>query len=180
VSGEVRLVAAEFASGSAALEAAGALRARGFSAIDIYSPFEVAGAAEVLEPDRPRAIQRAVLAAALTGAVLGYWIQWYVTAVSYPYDVGGRPIHPVPAFVPITFESAVLLGSLAALLAVVVTGRLGRLWQPVFEIEGFESASIDRFWVAVHGRDPQYDAEKLRDALGDLHPLRISVVEDGP
>jgi hypothetical protein len=72
-----------------------------------------------------------------------------MNAYDYPLDVGGRPPHMPSAFVPITFEMAVLAAALTIFVALLAHAGLPRLWHPVFETEGFESASVDRFWLAA-------------------------------
>ena len=43
--------------------------------------------------------------------------------------------------------------------------RLPHLTHPVFDVEGFESATLNRFWVGVNVRDPLFDPERdLRGA----------------
>ena len=50
---------------------------------------------------------------------------------------------------------------------------LPELWSPVFEVEGFERASIDRFWVGVDARDPRFDRAAVESALAELGASRI-------
>jgi hypothetical protein len=57
------------------------------------------------------------------------------------------------AFVPITFEMGILGASFAAFFGVLWAGRLVRPWHPVFEADGFDSASVDKFWLAVPADD---------------------------
>jgi hypothetical protein len=101
--------------------------------------------------------------------------------VDYPLNVGGRPYHSAPAFIPITFEMAVLFAATAALVSAIVLGGLPRLWHPVFEVDGFERATIDRFWLAVCAGDAAIDpalapAEaraRAVQALGGAGALRV-------
>lgn len=169
---------AEFADPASALAAARQMRNLGGTVCGLYGPYDVPGADELLELPRPRAIPRTVAAGGAFGALGAYLVQWYVTAVSYPVNVGGRPPHAVPAFVPVTFEIGVLGASLAALLALVVAARLGRLWQPIFEIEGFERATTDRFWLAVE--PPRGGGERMRRALLAAGALRVVPTEEAP
>ncbi len=58
------------------------------------------------------------------------------------------------AFIPITFEMMVLSAALTGFVVLLVLARLPELWHPVFDVPGFERASIDRFWVGIDARDP--------------------------
>ena len=53
-------------------------------------------------------------AGALAGGAGGYFLQWYTAVVDYAINVGGRPLHSWPMFVPVTFELTILGGALAA------------------------------------------------------------------
>ena len=148
---------AEFAATDAVLAAIADLRERRLEALDVYSPYPVREIEAALAIPRSR-IPYWAGAAAVLGGTGAYGLQWWMNAYNYPLDVGGRPPHMPAAFVPITFEMAVLAASFTAFLAVLTFAGLPRLWHPVFETEGFESASIDRFWLS---------AELPRDAAPD-------------
>ena len=69
------------------------------------------------------------------------------------------------AFVPITFEMGVLFAGLTALIGVFFWGRLLKLWDPVFEVPGFDSASKDKFWLRVHVLERQLTEPELSEVL---------------
>jgi len=98
--------------------------------------------------------------------------------VDLPLDIGGRPLHSAPAFIPITFEMTVLCAAATALLSALVLGGLPRLWHPVFEVDGFERATIDRFWLAVDPGDPAIDRARDTAALEAAGALRVVWLPD--
>lgn len=163
---------AEFPSAAALLAAVTRLRELGYSAIETYTPFSVPGLDEQLGPSSSR-LPKFVFGGGLLGAILGYGVQWYANVWVYPMNVGGRPVHSVPAFVPATFEATVLGAALVAFVGLLVALGLPAPWHPVFEIEGFERASIDRFWLAIDMADPLYHRDQTEEALRALGPLRI-------
>lgn len=163
---------AEFPTADALLAGTAALHALGYRELESYTPFAVPGMSERLG-EAPSRLPMFVFAGGLAGAVLGYLIQWYADVWVYPLRVGGRPAHAAPAFVPATFEATVLGAALVAFIGLLVALRLPEPWHPVFEIEGFERASVDRFWLAVGEHDPVFDRERTRSALAALDPLRI-------
>lgn len=164
------LVLAEFETPEELLEAARRMRADGHELEDAYTPCRVEGLEEILGLRRTR-IPWLVLGAGLVAAVLAYLLQWWITVVDYPLNVGGRPLHSAPAFVPISFEMAILFGALAGFAALFVAGGMPKLWDPVFEVEGFERASVDRYWLAVADGDGG-PAERL-ESLGALRVVRL-------
>jgi hypothetical protein len=169
-------VAAEYETADALLEAAAALRARGYARLDGCTPYPIVELEDRLLVPRSR-LPWLVFAAGLVGAALGYAIQWYCNVWSYPIPVGGRPIHSGPAFIPITFETTVLLASLATFVGVFAGAGLPELWNPLFELPGFERASVDRFWLVVDRRDRHFDAERTREDVAATAPLRVIALE---
>jgi hypothetical protein len=163
---------AEFADPVAFHRAVTALCDEGFMSVEVFTPYPLPSLLERLIP-RPSAITKIAGAAAIVGVTVGYVLQWYLNAYRYPLDAGGRPLHSVPAFVPITFETGVLFAALAVFAAALLLSGMPRLWRPIFEVEGFERASIDRFFVLVRSDDPRFDWIDTRDRLLQLRPLRV-------
>jgi hypothetical protein len=170
---------AEFRDGQALVRAIEALRARGYQRLSAYSPYAVHGIETALGTGRSR-LPFLVFAAAMLGGAGGYFLQWLLNAYLYPLDVGGRPAHMPVAFVPITFEMAVLAGALTAVASVVIGGRLLRLWDPVFEVDGFESASKDGYWLRLDLDDAEASHERASADLAATDPLRIVTQEVTP
>ncbi|HVS11947.1 MAG TPA: quinol:electron acceptor oxidoreductase subunit ActD [Planctomycetota bacterium] len=163
---------AEYDNPADLVRGAASMRERGYRRLDAFTPYEVPGLAETLGVARTR-LPLVTLVAAAVGGTLAYLIQWWTNAVAYPIPVGGRPLHAAPAFVPITFETAILFAGVATFLGVLVLSRLTRLWAPIDEIDGFERASVDRYWLAVDRRDPSFDPERTARELEDTGPLRV-------
>ena len=151
----------EFASPDEILAAATELREMGFMQLEAYTPYPIPELDEKLDIPRTR-IPRAVLAASVLGCALAFAIIWFTNASDYPLDVGGRPLDSIPADIPIMFETTVLFGSLTAFLLALVASGLPRLHHPVFEVEGFESASLDRFWLGIDQPEPVDDSVRSR------------------
>jgi hypothetical protein len=170
---------AEFATPDALLAALARLRALGYARLETYTPFPVEGVEAHLGIRRSRIPVVAGLSA-LAGGIAAYAIQWWCSAVSYPLNVGGRPLHSAPAFIPITFEMSVLGAATAIVVALLWCVRLPRLWHPVFQVDGFERASIDRFWLGVDVTDPRFVAPRLEDELRELGALRVANVGREP
>lgn len=169
-------VFAEFRTAEEMLEAVARLRESGYHQLETYSPYAVPGAEERLGLPRSR-LPWLIFAGGIVGALLAYGIQWYANARDYPQNAGGRPPHAVPAFIFIAFEGTVLLAALTAFFGVLAALRLPRPWHPVFEIEGFERASIDRFWVGIDAADPRFDPVDSARRLEALGALRVFLVE---
>jgi hypothetical protein len=163
---------AEFDDEAVFVAALESLRMRGYTCVEAYSPYPVPKADECL-PSSSSPLPRWVWIAGALGAASAYAIQWYANAVSYPLNVGGRPAHATPAFMIPTFEGLVLAASLAAFIGLFALLRLPRPWHPMFEVDGFERASIDRFWIAVDAADRQIATDNTPPPLDELHALRV-------
>jgi len=172
-------IMAEFESPHLLVKAAQAAHAAGLTLIEAYTPFPVPEVEEAMRLPRSP-IARFVFVAGLTGAMFAYALQYWIAVLNYPIDVGGTPAHSGPAFIPITFELTVLFGSITAFICLFAFTGLPRLWHPVFEVRGFESATIDRFWLGVDGRDPRYDAAATQRLLVDAGALRVVPLEAQP
>jgi hypothetical protein len=168
---------AEFGTANEMVNAVAKLQENGYRYLETYSPYPVPGIDTQLQLKRSR-IPAFVFGGGLLGAMLGYAIQWYANVWHYPQNIGGRPVHAVLAFIPVTFESAVLGAGLTAFFGLLIALRLPRPWHPVFEVDGFERASIDRFWIAIDANDPHFGIGRSSRALEELSPLRVVPVGD--
>jgi hypothetical protein len=167
---------AEFSTPDALLAAAQSAYKHGFRAMDAYSPFPVEGLAEAIGFQKTR-LPPVVLIGGILGGATGYGIQWYSTVWDYPLNIGGRPLHSWPAFVPITFELIVLFASLFAVIGMLAMNRLPKPYHPVFNAPEFKLASQSRFFLCLQASDPNFRVEEARRFLEMCEPLAITEVE---
>jgi hypothetical protein len=165
---------AEFSTHEELLRAAKKAHEAGFRKMDGYAPFPIEGLAEAL--GKKTRLPVLVLAGGILGGVAGYYMQWYANAVSYPINVGGRPIHSWPSFIPITFELTVLAAALTAFFAALALNGLPRPYHSLFNVPEFERASQDRFFLCIEARDARFDPKKTREFLQSLKPLDLMEV----
>ncbi len=167
-------VLAEFERERALLDAARALRARGHRGIDLHSPYPLHGASEALGLRRS-AVPLVALVAGVVGAASGYLLQWWTGGVAWPLNVGNRPPHSAPAFIPVTFELGVLFASLSIFLGLLFAFfRFPRVHHPAFEVEAFRSATIDALWLSAEVEADQ--TEPVADELRRLGARQVSIV----
>jgi hypothetical protein len=48
-----------------------------------------------------------------------------------------------------------------------------KLWEPLFEVPGFESVTRDRFWLAISATDPRFTTENLAEVVKGTGPLQL-------
>lgn len=149
------------------------LRGLGYRELDAFMPFSSHEVLEALALPRSR-LPLFVLLGAITGGSLAYLVLFYTNVIDYPLNVGGRPLHPWPAFVPITFESTILGAGLAAFFGFFALARLPRLWTPIAELSSFRRATSDGFFLAVSASDPRFDRSRTWRDLAELFPAALA------
>jgi hypothetical protein len=154
------------------IRAAHELRKSGYRRLEGYTPYPLLELERAIGRGRSR-IAYVVFPCAIAAAAGAYLLQWWTNAIAYPLNSGGRPAHAAPAFVPVTFEMAVLFSSLSACIILAIWSGLPALWQPIFEVPGFERASIDKFFLAVSDVDPAFDRDATARRLTELGASRV-------
>src|SRR5262249_25117860 len=152
---------AEFDDPGALVEATRRAHAEGYRQMDAYSPFPVEELAEALGVRRTR-LPLLVLIGGIIGCVGGYGMQYYSAVISYPLNIGGRPFHSWPAFIPVTFEMTILVAALTAVLGMLALNGLPMPYHPVFNVERFALATRDRFFLCIEATDPKFDRQATR------------------
>ena len=169
-------ILAEFATPTDLYHACERVRDAGFTRWDAHTPFPVHGL------DRAMGLRRSklpwiVLAAGLTGAALGFLLQWWVHVRAYPLVISGKPFFAWPAMIPITFELGVLFAAFGAVLGMLGLNRLPMHHHPLFQSKVFERVSDDRFFISIESWDPQFDPADTRKLLESLHARSVELLE---
>lgn len=168
-------IIARFESADALVAAARVARDRGYRRMDAYSPMPVHGLSDVLNADDPR-LPWLVFLCGTVGAVLGYGLQYFVSVIDYPLNVGGRPLHSWPSFIPVTFETTVLLAAFGAVFGMFAMNGLPRPHHPVFAAPNFDRASQDGFFLCIEASDPKFDADSVRNLLRESGGVDVEEV----
>src|SRR5690349_3713157 len=109
---------AEFDDPDDLIKAAEHARNAGYERMDAYTPYPVHGLDEALGVRQTR-LPFIVLLGGIAGGVGGYGLQYWASVIEYPYNVGGRPFHSWPSFIPITFETTILLAAFGAVFGML-------------------------------------------------------------
>jgi len=166
---------AEFDTPVALVEAAKRTYQAGYTKIDTYTPFPIEGLAEEIGFHRNE-VPLVVLIGGIVGGLTGYLMQYWMSAVDYPLNIGGKPYHSWPAFIVITFEMTILFAGISAVFGMLALNGLPMPYHPVFNVPRFTRASRDRFFLVVFSSDVQYDPAATRQFLESLDPRSVSEV----
>ena len=169
-------VLAEFASPAALYHACERVRDAGFTRWDAHSPFPVHGLSGAMGLRRSR-LPWIVLVTGLMGAALGFLLQWWVHAVAYPLVISGKPFVAAPAYVPITFEVAILFGALGAVFGMFGLNRLPMHHHPLFRSKVFERVTDDAFFISIESWDPRFDPSATGKLLESLGARSVELLE---
>lgn len=164
-----RLVLGVFADETDILGATRAAREQGLKIVDVYSPYAVHGLdrAMGLAPSR---LPWVCFLAAVMGAVLKLWFEFWTTMVDWPMNVGGKPWNSLPAFVPVTFEVMVLSAGLSTVFAFLLTRRLWPGKKPTVPVAGVTN---DRFVLVLEEADATFDLPQVRRLFSSFNALSI-------
>jgi len=168
-------VIAEFNDPQSLLDAANAVREKGYTETDAFSPFPIHGLAEAVGFHKSR-LSAIVLTMGILGGLGGFFMCWYANVISYPLNIGGKPLNSWPAWIPITFEMAILLAAFGAVFGMLALNGLPMPYHPVFNVRRFDSASRDKFFLVIQARDPIFRLDEARRFLQSLGPREVTDV----
>jgi hypothetical protein len=168
---------AEFPDATSLVEAARRTTAEGYRKTDAYSPFPIHELFDALQANDKR-VPLFVLFGGIAGMFGGFGLCYWVSAIAYPLNIGGRPLNSWPSFIPVTFEVTILIAALTAVLSWIVLSGLPMPYHPVFNVPRFASgASQSGFFLTIEAADPRFDRMKTFEFLKTLGPREINEIE---
>ncbi len=169
-------IMAEFENPDEAVAAAKKAYAEGYRKMDAYSPFPIEELIEAVGHHHT-VLPWVVFGGGVTGALVGFGMQYYLSVIEYPLNVGGRPLNSWPSFIPVTFEMTILFAALSAVVGMIVMNGLPKPYHPVFNVPAFAGASRNRFFLCIEAGDPKFEPEKTRKFLQGLNAVEVSDVQ---
>ena len=167
----------EFVTPEEILHAATEARQAGFKYISAYTPFPVEGLARAIGFPRT-GVPLLTLMGGLLGGLGGFALQYWCSAITYPLNIGGRPLNSWPAFIPVTFELTILGASTFAVVGMLALNLLPQPYHPVFNVERFTHASTDRFFLCIESRDPKFHLAETARFLQSVHAHHVHEVSN--
>jgi hypothetical protein len=166
---------AEFDSPDALVAASRRAHQAGYRRLDAYTPFPIEELHEALGFHHTR-VPLLVLIGGIVGGLTGYGLEYWVSTTAYPLNIGGRPFHSWPSFIPVTFEMTVLFAALTAVFGMLALNKLPMPYHPVFNAPRFALATRDRFFLCIEAADAKFDAADTRRFLESCGPREVNDV----
>lgn len=166
---------AEFDNPTDLLKATEKAYSAGYRKMDAYSPYPIEEVADALGFHKTR-VPLIVLVGGILGGLSGYLLQYWISAISYPENIGGRPFQSWPAFIIVTFEMTILFGGISAVVGMLALNGLPMPYHPVFNNPRFSAASRDRFFLCIEAADPKFDREDTLRFMSGLPAVDVAEV----
>jgi hypothetical protein len=165
---------AEFDRVEPLIDVVKAARADGYTKIEGFSPMPVHGLIEAL--GHKNKLATFVLLGGVIGMLAGFGLEYWVSVIEYPGNVGGRPYYSWPAFVVPMFETTILFASLTAVFGMLVMNGMPQPYHPLFHVDRFAEASRSRFFFLIESDDPRFDLVQTKQWLQKHKPLAVEEV----
>lgn len=147
-------------------------RESGLTKYEAISPFPVHGIDEAMGL-KLSWLPWVTLVFALAGCAFGAWFTWWVSAVSWPIIIGGKPMFSLPAFIPIWFECTILFSALASVGALLAVCGLPEVDPPVID----PTLSSHRFALFVPDNDTGFNAAQVEKLMRDNGAVEVKRAE---
>lgn len=171
-------VMAEFSSPRQLVAAIRRARGEGYEKMDAYTPYPIEEVIHALGHHHSK-VSLLVLLGGITGALGGFGLQYWISAIAYPLNVGGRPLNSWPAFIPVTFECTILVAAFAAVVGMILLNGLPRPHHPVFNVDRFAlHASSVRYFLCLEADGPDFDPAAARRFLEGLDAVEVNEVDE--
>ena len=158
------------------MAAARQVRDAGFKKVDAYAPFPVEGLSQAIG-FKDKLIPTIMLFAGIVGLAWGLGVQIFGLGVSYPLNIGGRPLWSWPNFIPIAFEATVLTAAWTGGIAMFAFNGLPQFYHPVFDAPNFDRASTDAFFLLIEAKDPLFDQAETMKFMQGLGTERVTAID---
>lgn len=154
------------------VKAARKVRESGFTKFEAITPFPIHGIDEAMAIPFSW-IPWVTLVFCLLGFAFGTWFTWWVAAVDWPINIGGKPMWSLPAFIPIMFECTILFGALGSVGALLFVCGLPQVDPPVID----PAFSSHKFGLFIPENDTGFNQATVEKLLKDAGAVEVKRAE---
>ena len=123
--------------------------------IDAYSPFPIHELAEALGYTRTQVALHRPRRRHHRRAGRLRRSQYWASVIAYPLNIGGRPLHSWPSFIPPAFEMTILFAAFSAVIGMIALNGLPQPYHPVFNVPRFALATPGQVLPGDRGERPE-------------------------
>jgi hypothetical protein len=168
---------AEFETATQLVAAANKTREAGYVDVDAYSPIPIEELHHAIGFKHTK-LPLMVLIGGLLGGSGGFSLEYWVSTIAYPLNIGGKPLVSWPMFIPVTFECTILGAALTAVFGMFILNKLPMPYHPVFNVPRFALASRNRFFLCIEATDQHFDLDRTRAFMDTLGAHEVTTVAE--
>lgn len=146
------------------------VRLAGYKIHDVYTPYPVHGLDHALGL-RETSLHTAGFIYGITGTTIALGGMGWVFTSDWPLNIGGKPFFPLPAFIPITFETTVLLSAVGMVLTFCYLCQLA----PFVKKHHFHIRATDDLFVMVIECTSKTNVADLEGFLANAGAVEVNV-----
>ena len=166
--------AALFDSPNDIIHAAKTVSEKGYINFDVNTPYPVHGMDSAMKLP-PSKLGFITLFAGLGGMTLALLMMGWMMGIDYPLVIGGKPLFPLPAFIPITFELTVLVATLTTVAALLFFFfKLPNNKHPLLDTNYMKNVSSDKYGIYIEAVDAKFNENEIKLLFQNLN---ASVIE---
>ncbi len=160
-----KLLIAEFRNEYDLVDSVKAVRAADIDVIDAYTPYAVHGLDKAMDL-KPSRLTQICFTFAFIGLLVGVLGQYWVSAVNWPINIGGRPWNSLPAFMPVAFEVIILFAGLGTVFSFFAWRRV-KHGKP--GLQPSLRATNDRFYIVMKQGQHRKSATSVTEIVTAHH-----------
>ncbi|HVX26824.1 MAG TPA: DUF3341 domain-containing protein [Parafilimonas sp.] len=146
------------------------VRLAGYKIHDVYTPFPMHGLDHALGL-RETSLHTAGFIYGITGTSIALGGMSWIFTRDWPLNIDGKPHFPLPAFIPITFETTVLLSAVGMVLTFCYLCQLA----PFVKKHHFHPRATDDLFVMVIECTSKTNVEDLQNFLSNTGAVEVNV-----
>lgn len=169
-------IAALFETPDQIISAAIKTESTGYKNFDVNTPYPVHGMDKAMGL-KPSTLGYVTLFFGFSATAFILLFMWWTLSRNYPMIIGGKPYFALPAFVPITFETTVLLAAISTLFGILmVYFKLPANSHPLHDSAYMKAVSSDKYGLVIESDDPMFDLSKTNSFIKSLNPVSTELI----
>lgn len=158
------------------IKAASKVADAGYENYDVNTPYPLHGMDGAMKL-RSSKMGYYTIAIGLTCMSLMLFFMYWVYNIDYPQVIGGKPLFPLPALIPILFEITVLTGAvLTVAVMIIFYFKFPNNAHPLHDSRYMKAVSSDKFGINIEVVDPKFDLENVKSFLASIGAFQIDEI----